>query len=289
MTKIMVDLNNPENRELYRVDGVILSDPDFSLYPGRTYNRAEMERLVTDCKKRGIMIIVNIDKIIEEDELNALEDALAFYFRLGVDFYLYSDFAVLSYFTERKATHRLIYDPKTLITNYQDAKIHQNWGSFVVISNEISRSEMEKLVAVGNVVLEVYGHRRLFYSRRHLLTTFGKYAHLHLAEKTAYTLREEFRDDYYLIYQSLPGTLVYTDYRIAFFRELAELSPPPAFLRINGAFVPEKELVSIVALYRTLLEKPDWADRLYKKMKEIYPHLGTGYLAASNLYEGDNL
>src|SRR5690554_4993149 len=206
MTKIIVDLVAPAYLDDCVADGIILSDPVFSTFPGRTYNLHEIKKMASAGKKRGLKVIINIDRIIEEDELTALNDILSFYLTLDIDYYIYSDFAVLAFFSEKKSTDKLIYNPKTLIANSEDAKIHRQWSSLVAVSNEIAWSEIKEIVAAGNVGIEVYGHRQIFYSRRPLLSAFNKHAQLELMADTRYKIREEQRNDYYSIYQSAFGT-----------------------------------------------------------------------------------
>ncbi|MGB3997937.1 MAG: U32 family peptidase [Bacilli bacterium] len=289
MTRIIVDVNAASSPAGLACDGFVFADPDFSLHPVAPASRGDIATRVRECKDKGLLAIVNVDKIVDENELDDLDESLAFYTGLGVDYFLYGDYAVLAWYLENKPPVRLIYDPKTLVTNYRDAEIHREWEGLVAVSNEVSRGDMERIVAPGNAVLEVYGHRRIFYSRRPLLTAYGDYSGANFRTGVPYQIREETRSGGNIIYESKHCSLIFTGYRIAIFRELLAFSQLPRFIRINGAFIPEEELAAVTALYRGLLNEPDRAGELYLELARIYPDLKAGYRSDEILPGGEAL
>lgn len=147
MTRIIVDVNASSSPVGLACDGFVFADPDFSLHPVAPASRGDIATRVRECKDKGLLAIVNVDKIVDENELDDLDESLAFYTGLGVDYFLYGDYAVLAWYLENKPPVRLIYDPKTLVTNYRDAEIHREWDGLVAVSNEVSRGDMERIVA----------------------------------------------------------------------------------------------------------------------------------------------
>lgn len=278
--KLLADLISFENISRYECDGIIVSDADFSCFPERTFTYEETERIAGYCQEKNLLCVLNIDRIIEEGELSFLFAKLDKYLRLGIDYYIFSDYSVFYYFRKKGEEKRLIYDPKTLITNYEDAVFYKNLGIKVSISNELSLEEILAVSEAGNCVFEIYGHHQIFYSRRPLLTNYCKYSGLQLKpENTLFHLQEETRTDKYPIFQSKHGTFVYTPYRYALFTELTNLKEKLIFGRINTAFISEEEALHIISLYKEALAGDDMKIKfLSERLKEINPNIARGFL-----------
>ncbi|HBP25736.1 MAG TPA: hypothetical protein DD618_02135 [Acholeplasmatales bacterium] len=185
----------------------------------------------------------------------------------------------MAYFQENGISDQLIYNPQTLITNRFDAQILKDLGSLAMIANELTLEEIKPITEAGNTVMEVYGYHQMAYSRRNLLSTFSEFQgkNLQLADQRL-GLKEELRDDRYSIFQSGHGTFVYTPYRYCLFAELKSL-PELRFAKISGLFVPEAELISVIGLYRELLNGNYRSLlELQTRLKAINPNLGTDYL-----------
>ncbi|NLD26873.1 MAG: hypothetical protein GX661_05895, partial [Acholeplasmataceae bacterium] len=171
--KLLVDLKSVDKLENYQADGLIFSDPYFSCAYDTCFSEDEVKRIVAYCQHKGILALANIDRIIEEAELEQLYRKLDFYINLGVDYFFFSDYAVLKYFLDRNLAKKLIYDPKTLITNFEDTQFYKDLGLLVTVSNELSLDEIKAIVEVGNCTFDLYGYHQMFYSRRPLLSTFA--------------------------------------------------------------------------------------------------------------------
>ncbi len=278
-TKLIADLKSVERLDEYQTDGIIVDDPGYSCYNDRFLNEAEIHYVIEHCKKKGLISIINLDRIIEQEELAGFYQTIEKYLTWGFDFFIVGDFAAVAYFSKNQMTDRLIYNPQTLIANRFDAQILKDLGSLVMIANELTLDEIKPITEMGNAVMEVYGYHQMSYSRRSLLSSFSEFQGKNL-ELTGQRLglKEELRDDRYSIFQSEHGTFVYTPYRYGLFTELKNL-PELRFAKISGQFVPETELISVIGLYRELLDGNYRSLlELQTRLKAIDPNLGTGYL-----------
>lgn len=276
MMKLLADILSPEMIADCPADGIIVSDADFSCFPEPTFTYEEVNEVASLCRKHGKMIVLNIDAIIGEEELPLLIEKLDAYLALGIDYYLFGDFAVYGHFRE-KGEKGLIFDSKTLITNKEDALIYKDLGIMIAISNEISLEEILEVASAGNCLFDIYGHRQIFYSKRPLLGNYFKNAGLTGDEKLFYELQEEKRPEKYPIHQTKRGTFIYTPYRYALFKELSLLKDKLLFGRINTAFLSEDEAMKIIGLYKKALAG-DCMDTLYEKLLAINPNVGRGFL-----------
>jgi len=279
MIKLIADLKSIENITKYQVDGLIVSDDKFSTYNDHIFSFSEIKEVVKYCRENNILSILNIDKIIEEEELDPLYKVIDEYLKLEIDYYIYGDFAVLSYFKEKDITNKLIYDPKTLITNYQEARIHHNLGSLVVVSNELNLEEISDISAIGNSIIEVYGYHQMFYSKRPLLSTYSTFLNkeINLDNKLLH-IKEEIREDRYPIYQSIHGTFVYTSYRYTMFKELLDLEDTLKIARISSMFIDEGEIIKVISIYKELLTNKINPDTGYNKLVEVNSNIKSGFI-----------
>lgn len=276
MTKIIADLKSPEHIDQYQTDGLILSSAAFSTYNDRCYSLEEIRALVDLCKAHHKMVILNIDKIMEEEELEPLFCYLDQCLTLDIDYFIYGDFSVLSFFEERKLVNRLIYDPKTLITSRAEAMAHQE---LVAISNELTIEEIEETAKSGNAIMEVYGYHQIFYSRRQVLSSFAKYQNLgRILDRRKLFIREEKRDDDYPLYQSQHGTFIYTPYRYCFIRGLFPLLEHLQMIRIHSLFIDETEILKVIAIYRDYLCGNLGDEAAYRMLQDISPEISEGFL-----------
>jgi putative protease len=278
-TKLMADLKSIERLDEYQADGIIINDPEYSCYNDRFLSETEIHYVIEHCRKKGLISIINLDRIIEQEELSNFYQTIEQYLAWGFDFFIVGDFAAVAFFSKHQMTDRLIYNPQTLITNRFDAQIMKGLESLVMISGELTLEEIKPITEAGNTVMEVYGYHQMSYSRRNLLSSFSEFQGKNL-ELTGQRLglKEELRDDLYSIFQSEHGTFVYTSYRYCLFTELKNL-PELRFAKISGQFVPETELISVIGLYRELLDGNYRSFfEMQTRLKAINPNLGTGYL-----------
>lgn len=277
--KILVDLKSLENIESYQTDGFIVSSEKYSCYNDYCFSWSAIEAIANYCHQKNILFIINIDRIIEEEELDSLYQYLDQCLMIGVDYFIYSDYAILNYFKKKNLTHKLIYDAKTMITNSQDALIHKNLNSLVVINNELNLEELAEVVKVGNGVLEVYGYHQMFYSKRSLLSTYSAFqAEGRVLDNKKLLIKEELRDDLYPIYQSPHGTYIYTPYIFGIFKELLMLKDDLKMIRINSMFIEENKVIQILNIYQQLINGESDINLLYKELEAINPNIKPGLL-----------
>ncbi|HPN61301.1 MAG TPA: U32 family peptidase, partial [Bacilli bacterium] len=249
MTKLIVDLKSLWKINNYQADGFILNDPDFSCFPENEFSLEQITNIIYQLKRKNKLVFINVDRIIEEEELNILHNRLKWYLTFEIDYFIYGDFAVFSYLHELNPQQKLIYNSQTLITNDFDARFYHHLHQLVMISNELNFDEIKQISLVGNGVMEVYGFHQIFYSRRQLLSTFQKYKKIQYSfSNRRLDLQEEQRNERYSIFEAAKGTFIYTPYRYCLFKELNELKNHLVFIKISGAFIDQAQLLAITKL-----------------------------------------
>lgn len=277
--KVYVDLKRNANIDEYLCDGFIASSQEFSCYNDDSYSLEEVLSLKEKVKKSDKEIILNIDRIITEDDL----DNLICYLEKVInefDYFIFSDMSIRYFFEEKGMTDKLIYDPKTLVASSNELNINQKDNLKVILANELSFDEVKEICneSIDKVNLCVFGYHQMFYSKRNLISLYKEFFNINdeLKNKKLY-LKEELRNEFYPIYESDKGTFIYTDYLYCVFTELLEIKNNLGFIRIGGMFIDEEKYKKIVSMYHRLFlnENPNL---LYDELKEIEPNLSKGFL-----------
>ncbi len=280
----ITDLQNEKNITEYNVDGFILNSSLYSCFNGSKYSLEEINKLSTLIKSVNKKVYINIDAIITEDMVEGLEDFINSleYF----DYLIFSDFALLNI---EKDYSKLIYDPKTLVASSYEKSIFDELKINAFIANELSEDEIREISKNTLINMMVYGYHQMMYSYRPLLSLYNEFVNgdKDLVNNLFY-LKEELREDKYLVYQSDKGTFVYTSYIYAAFRELIKLKDRLNIVRFNGAFIEESKIKKVIDLYHELFNDRN-VEELYQKLIEIESNIDNGFLKeGSVLLKGDN-
>ena len=205
---------------------------------------------------------------------------------LNIDYFLFSDMAVLYYFKAKKLEHKLIYTAKTLNCSYQDAYYYQKQGIKVMLSNELTLEDITKITELNNIVLEGYGYSNIFYSKRKLLSLYNEAKQLrnNLPDKLMH-IKETNRDNTYPIYQNQNGTFIYTNYKYIFYSELKAIENLFMF-KIESLFIDEVDLFAIIDIFKKAING-DINDSDYQKLIVLDNNVGHSFLYKKPLILGD--
>lgn len=277
--KVYVDLKRNANIDEYLCDGFIVPSCEFSCYNDDAYSLEEILSLKEKVKRSGKEIILNIDRIITEDDL----DNLVCYLEKVLyefDYFIFSDMSIRYFFEEKGMIDKLIYDPKTLVASSNELNINSKNNLKVILANELSFDEIKEICnkSIDKVNLCVFGYHQMFYSKRSLISLYKEFFNINgeLKNKKLY-LQEELRNEFYPIYESDKGTFIYTDYLYCMFSEILEIKEKLGFIRINGMFIDEKKYKKIVSIYHRLFLNED-PSLLFDELKEIDSNLSKGFL-----------
>ncbi len=288
--KFIVDFQNEKYIEEYEVDGFIINSSLYSCFNGVCYELEDINRLTRLIKKYNKDVYINVDRIIQEDEIELLKEFLN---KLETyDYLIYSDIAFLNIFDDY---NKLIYDPKTLVASSYEKNIWEELNIKSFIANELSIDELILMKDKTKLNLMVYGYHQMMYSYRPLLSLYKEFIKENnnlvldsdLTNEILY-LKEELRDDKYLVYQSNHGTFVYTSYIYAFFKELIEFKDYLDIVRFNSFNINEEKMIEVIKLYRQLFNNSD-VNELYQQLLMIEKNISSGFLTKSSvLLKGDS-
>lgn len=284
--KLITELKSLENINKYNVDGLIFSYPQFGMIANKTFTFCEIKEIIKYCHDHQKLALLKIDKVIEETELDDLYHFLDLVMPLNIDYFLFSDMAVLNYFQARKQENRLIFAAKTLNCSYLDALFYQKRGIKVMLSNELTIEDIVNISQLDNIVLDGYGYSNIFYSKRKLLSLYNEAKILgqNLPNKLLH-IKEENRDNKYPIYENENGTFIFTSYKYVFYKELQALKNLAMF-KIESLFIEEEALFTVIDIFNRAL-KGDISDEDYQKLIEIDNNVGHSFLYKKPLILGE--
>ncbi len=118
------------------LDGAILMVPFFAI---NYENNLDIESAIEVLKKKNKLIILGIDKISREKEFVDIKSFIEKYKDDNEILFYSSDLGIINLCMDLNIISRLIYDPKTMITNTEDAKCYLDFNlNSLGISNEIT-------------------------------------------------------------------------------------------------------------------------------------------------------
>lgn len=258
--QLVVELKKPQI--LNKIDdtqiaGYIVSIKELSAYNDGEYNINELEEIVSLVHQKGKAVYLNARKIFHDDDLKVAEDIISKMIDLGIDYYLYGDVGFYEMAKAKGIEKKLIYQVNTYMTNRYDIDIMLEENHGVVLSTEISYSEIENILkdVKGNLYLNAFGYYPIFHSRRRLITNYKLYRNEELDLNKTFDIVEELRDSHYPIEENSNGTVIYTDGLYYLSKEIYTLNNINQNLKylIYSKFIKEEEYLQIITMYCDLM------------------------------------
>ncbi len=257
------------------ISSFILSLEGFNLFSEYVYSYDELKTTISYLKKKNKQVIVDIAKLVHEDELKKLEEIIAKLNLLNVDYFMYSDFGVYYLLKKLGLVSKTMLYSNTYLTNTFDTKIYQEKNALVVLSNQINTSELINVSnnSYPNQVISAFGRALIMYTRRPLLTNYFKYRGSSLIpNRSNYALQEEFREDLYPIIENEHSTKIY-DYGYYYLEEELKHMNQSANIIVSGELLSNVDYSKVLSFYTNILkgnEKENILDLNIKLNKGAY-------------------
>lgn len=257
------------------INSFILSLEGFNLFSEYVYSYDELKTTISYLKKNNKQVIVDIAKLVHEDELKKLEEIIAKLNLLNVDYFMYSDFGVYYLLKKLGLVSKTMLYSNTYLTNTFDTKIYQEKNALVVLSNQINTSELINISnnSYPNQVISAFGRALIMYTRRPLLTNYFKYRGSSLIpNRNNYALQEEFREDLYPIIENEHSTKIY-DYGYYHLEEELKHMNQSANIIVSGELLSNVDYSKVLSFYTNILkgnEKENILDLNIKLNKGAY-------------------
>ena len=267
------------------LDYALLMSKDASL----NYSDLDLKKAISFCKDKGIGIILSMDKIYQPSTITFAEAFLEEYKDLCEYFYV-TDLGVCNLALKKGMIDRVIYDPKTMITNSLDLKLYADFGfNAVGISSEMTLNDAKEMTKKTNknVFYHVFGYRLMFYSRRHLISLYSKKNNSDYPKLDVY-FKEATRNDYFPGFENDNGTVMYRSYVISMLEYLEDLRDMK-YGFLESYRIEDKKMKQVLKLYQKVINGTPNVQECIAMFNKLGLYEEEGFIKKDSVYQKEEL
>ena len=152
-------------------DGIILSIEKYSVNVRYQLNLNDIKKICNKLKDKDIFISIN--KNIENDELDDVENILLELNNYNIKGVLYSDVSIVTY--KDKLNYELVWAQEHLVTNYETINYWNDFNvNYAYLSSDITKAEIIdiKKNAKSKIICNLFGYVSMFVSKRHIVGNY---------------------------------------------------------------------------------------------------------------------
>ncbi len=278
----------------YRENGIttiVVGEPFFATRLPVSCDFETIVEIKKECDSLGLKLGILMNRIFFDEDISAGIEALKRYKTLEPDFIEYTDPSVYVQANKLNMTSYLAYNPDTLMCNDRDVQFYLDLKiKKVILSKEITLTEMIQIIENTNGVTEViiFGRLNMSYSKRPLITNYLQEIkkNIDVKNRQDMILIETTRDGKMPIVEDDHGTVIYTDYTLAGFREIRSLIEAGCTsFKFDNRFCPTEAFIDCLDGYQRVLNGEDSLE-IENKLKAKYPELA---LSSGYMYQKTNL
>lgn len=281
MSELIITPKNIKEIELYKnADSYLIGNDSFCVRYNSSYSNEEVINAQNIIKKMNKNLYINVNKIFQEVEINALKEYMLFLKEINVDGIFFSDFAVLQIAKELNIEDKCILYHETYPTNTNDLEVLLSFNlKGVIMSKEVEIETLLNATKFNNVGMTAFGHIEIFHSKRRLIETYSKQYNLKedLVNNYNVHVKEMTRDNLYPLYQDKNGTNIFTSFvysSLKDFKNLYDLKMK--YFIIDTIFLDEEYALNVLNMFNDLKNNKEVdLDKFYEESKY---ELGSGFL-----------
>ena len=198
--KLIVELTNKNLIKNYKnikhVNYLVIGCKNLSLNASVCFTLSEIDEIYNLVKDTNLKLILNCERLFSNSDLEYVKELFDLGFFNNFEYIMYSDFGLKNFLETLDKNLKFIFKASTYLTNKFDVNLYNELNDYVVLSSEISSSELIELSkgVNKNVIVDIFGQSACFYSRRPLSNN--------------YHVIEELRNDLLPIVENETGTLI---------------------------------------------------------------------------------
>ena len=218
MKKILVipkNLNNLGNILKTDINGIILPIKDLAVGYS-TYFTIDDIKDIINLTSKEICVIIN--KTLHKDDLPLLEQVLVKLNKLNISKIIFTDLGVLNLSDKLNISKELVIYQEHLNVSELSNNFYQKRNvSYTLISNDITKEEINEISKTNKLMLTCYGYIPIFYSRRKLVSNYLEQIK-EKKEDVMYYIKA--KDERYPIIEEKDGTTIYSKEPLNLINEL---------------------------------------------------------------------
>lgn len=245
---------------------------DFLSLDGKVLDLVSIEKIIEFAHYKKIKVALNMKRIFHEDDFPYLNILFKNAIFRSFDYFIYSDFGIHQFLSEKGWSNRLIYDAPTYLTNTADIILCQKLNAYVITSNQITSSELMKILQNINlpIIVDTIGMACCFYSRRELIRNYLSFRGKKLPTYRGKlgSLIEETRTTPYHIVEDENGTRIFEEKHYYLATELEETKHID-YLYLHHFALNNHDYKKIVSLYNDFVAKVITSSELDREIKKF--------------------
>ena len=212
--KLIVELTNKNLIKNYKninhVNYLVIGCKNLSLNASVCFTLSEIDEICNLVKDTNLKLILNCERLFSNSDLEYVKELFDLGFFYKFEYIMYSDFGLKNFLETLDKNLKFIFKASTYLTNKYDVNLYNELNDYVVLSSEISSSELIELSkgVNKNVIVDIFGQSACFYSRRPLISNYFKYRNIDKELSDNYHVIEELRNDLLPIVENETGTLI---------------------------------------------------------------------------------
>lgn len=279
---------------LYGADAVYLAGKAFGLRAyGGNFDRDELKQAVSYAHSMGKKVYVTVNIIPRNEDLEGLDEYVAYLESIGVDAVLVSDLGVFDICREAAPNLQIHISTQASSANWRTVKRWKEMGaSRVVLAREVSLAEVRTFREKVDIELEMFAHGALCisWSGRCLLSNYFTHGKRQSnrgeciqACRFKYSVVEESRPgEYFPVEEDEHGTYIFNSKDLCMIDHVPELvEAGVSSLKIEGRMKSVYYVAAVVSAYRKVIDayyregkdfhmRPEWRDELEKVSHRPY-------------------
>lgn len=213
MSKIIVTPKNEKHLNKLlddKIDAVLLSIENLSVNSEYYISLNKLREILPKIKEKNKEVFISVNKIMHNYDLEKLKICMQTLKELNVDKILFYDLSILSIADKLNITNKLVIYNEHSNASINSHKFYQSYGvDESLITSDITLEEINEIKKQTGIklIVPVYGHIPIMYSRRYLLTNY--FNHIKKQKTSPYYYFKQ-NEDKYIIKEEPYGTAIYS-------------------------------------------------------------------------------
>lgn len=213
MSKIIVTPKNEKHLNKLlddKIDAVLLSIENLSINSEYYISLNKLREILPKIKEKNKEVFISVNKIMHNYDLEKLKICMQTLKELNVDKILFYDLSILSIADKLNITNKLVIYNEHSNASINSHKFYQSYGvDESLITSDITLEEINEIKKQTGIklIVPVYGHIPIMYSRRYLLTNY--FNHIKKQKTSPYYYFKQ-NEDKYIIKEEPYGTAIYS-------------------------------------------------------------------------------
>lgn len=213
MSKIIVTPKNEKHLNKLlddKIDAVLLSIENLSINSEYYISLNKLREILPKIKEKNKEVFISVNKIMHNYDIEELKICMQTLKELNVDKILFYDLSILSIADKLNITNKLVIYNEHSNASINSHKFYQSYGvDESLITSDITLEEINEIKKQTGIklIVPVYGHIPIMYSRRYLLTNY--FNHIKKQKTSPYYYFKQ-NEDKYIIKEEPYGTGIYS-------------------------------------------------------------------------------